>query len=310
MSVRTAAVVVTWEGGATTERCVASLLAQDRPADEVIVVDNASSASERGRLRAAFADRAQVRLLLLDDNRQFAGGLNAGARTAIAAGAERLLLLNNDTVLAPDALGRLQDALTATCGGGIAGPRVVDLRRPDRVLSAGERHSLPLLCVPRTLVRYRRSTREPYPVSGVMGCALLVTRACFEAVGGFSDEIAVYYEDVDFCLTARARGYGAVVEPRAVVQHDGLRGFASGLTPWAAYLKARNPWLVMRRHGGTAALLAFVPVYLAMVGASAALYLLRGRGDVVRALGRGVRAGVRIAAGSPPEPVGAPGARG
>ena len=101
-----------------------------------------------------------------------------------------------------------------------------------------------------------------------------------------------------------------MVEPRAVVQHDGLRGFASGLTPWAAYLKARNPWLVMRRHGGTAALLAFVPVYLAMVGASAALYLLRGRGDVVRALGRGVRSGVRIAAGSPPEPVSAPGARG
>ena len=117
-----------------------------------------------------------------------------------------------------------------------------------------------------------------------MGCALLVTRACFEAVGGFSDEIAVYYEDVDFCLAAREGGYGAVVEPRAVVQHDGLRGFASGLTPWAAYL--------------------------AMVGASAALYLLRGRGDVVRALGRGVRSGVRIAAGAPPEPVGAPGARG
>jgi len=43
MSVRTAAVVVTWEGGAATERCVASLLAQERPADEVIVVDNASS---------------------------------------------------------------------------------------------------------------------------------------------------------------------------------------------------------------------------------------------------------------------------
>ena len=310
MSVRTAAVVVTWEGGAATERCVASLLAQERPADEVIVVDNASGAPERVRLRAAFGDRPSVRLLLLDRNRQFAGGLNAGSRAAIAAGADHLLLLNNDTVLAPDALGLLEDALAATPGAGIAGPRVVDLRAPHRVLSAGERHSLALLCVPRTLIRYRRAADRPYAVSGIMGCALLVTRACFEAVGGFSDEIAVYYEDVDFCLAARARGYGAVVEPRAVVQHDGLRGFASGLTPWAAYLKARNPWLVMRRHGGTAALLAFVPVYLAMVGASAALYALRGRGDVVRALGRGVRSGVRIAAGSPPEPVGAPGAGG
>jgi GT2 family glycosyltransferase len=174
------------------------------------------------------------------------------------------------------------------------------------VLSAGERHSLPLLCVPRTLVRYRRSPVAPYVVSGVMGCALLVTRACFEAVGGFSEEIAVYHEDVDFCLAAHARGYGAVIEPRAIVQHDGLRGFASGLTPWAAYLKARNPWLVVRRRGGWPALLTFVPVYAAMVGASAALYALRGRGEVVRELGRGALAGLRVATGAPPEPVRAP----
>src|SRR5204863_65194 len=118
--VRTAAVVVTWEGGATTDRCVASVLAQDRPADEVIVVDNASRPPERARLGAAHGGRPGVRLLLLDENRQFAGGLNAGATTAIAAGAERLLLLNNDTVLAPDALGHLAAALDARPRAGIA----------------------------------------------------------------------------------------------------------------------------------------------------------------------------------------------
>src|SRR5262249_46451777 len=164
---------------------------------------------------------------------------------------------------------------------------VVDLRHPEQVLSAGERHALSLLCVPRTLVRYRGPLDRPYTVSGIMGCAMLVTRACFEAVGGFSEEIAVYYEDVDFCLWAHARGFRALVEPRAVVAHDGLRGFARGLTPWAAYLKARNPWLVVRRHGGAGALLAFVPVYAAMVASSSAAYAVRGRGDVGRGLGRG-----------------------
>src|SRR5262249_53928417 len=237
VSVATAAVVVTWEGGTTTDRCVESLLAQYPAPESVLVVDNASSGSERERLRAGVGARAGVRLLLLDDNRQFAGGLNAGARAAIAAGANRILLLNNDAVLARDALGRLTHALDSTPGAGIAGPCVRDLRRPDRVLSAGERHSVPLLCVPRTLLRYRRRGDRPYAVRGIMGCALLVTRACFESVGGFSEEIAVYYEDVDFCLTARARGFGVLVEPRAVVYHDGLRGFAGGLTPWAAYLK-------------------------------------------------------------------------
>jgi GT2 family glycosyltransferase len=306
VSAATAAVVVTWEGGLATDRCVESLLAQDRAPDLVFVVDNASSTPERERLRTGVGAHERVRLLLLDDNRQFAGGLNAGARAAIAAGATRILLLNNDTVLGRDALGRLLDALDATPGAGIAGPLVTDLRRPERVLSAGERHSLPLLCVPRTLLRYRRPGDRPYAVSGVMGCALLVTRACYEAVGGLCEEIAVYYEDVDFCLAARACGFSAVVEPRAVVQHDGLRGFASGLTPWAAYLKARNPWLVVRRHGGAAALLAFVPVYAAMIASSAGLYALRGRGDVVAGMARGTLAGLRIATGGPAGPVAAP----
>ena len=306
MAGRTAAVVVTWEGGATTERCVASVLTQSPPPAEVIVVDNASGPAERARLAAAFGARPGVRLLLLDANRQFAGGLNAGARAAFAAGAERVLLLNNDTVLAPGALARLDGVLDRSPQAGIAGPRVVDLQAPGRVLSAGERQFLPLLCLPRMLLRYRRRAAAPYRVSGVMGCAMLVTRACFEAVGGFTEDIEVYYEDVDFCLGARALGFTAVLEPRAIVQHDGLRGFAGGLTPWAAFLKARNPWLLVRRRGGLGTWVLFLPTYVAMVGASAALYALRGRADVSRALGRGALAGLRVALGGTPTPAGAP----
>lgn len=304
-----AAVVVTWEGGAVTDRCLTSLLRQEPPPREVLVVDNASSAAERGRLRAVWGARPGVRLLLLAENRQFAGGLNAGAAAAFAAGAERVLLLNNDTVLAPDALRLLAAALDASPGAGVAGPCILDSGRPGRVLSAGEWHSAALLCLPRTLLRYRRRRVAPYAVRGVMGCALLVTRACFEAVGGYAPEIEVYYEDVDLCLAARARGFGVVVEPRAIVEHDGMRGFARGLTPWAAFLKARNPWLILRRHGGVLAWAVFVPTYVAMVATSAALYALRGRGDVASALLRGARAGRAAAAGTAPTPVGAPARR-
>jgi GT2 family glycosyltransferase len=251
---------------------------------------------------------AGVRLLLLDENRQFAGGLNAGARAAFAAGAERVLLLNNDTVLAPDALGRLEDAMSGPRGPGIAAPMVVDTNDPGRVISAGERVLLSLLCVPRTLLRHRPRGDAPYTVTGVMGCALVATRDCFEAVGGFAEEIEVYYEDVDFCLAARASGYRAVVVPTAVVRHDGMRGFAAGLTPWAAFLKARNPWIVVRRHGTPLTWLTFVPTYAALVLASAAIWLVRGRLDVGRALGRGAWGGLAPAAGQRPVPVGPPGA--
>jgi GT2 family glycosyltransferase len=304
--VRTAAVVVSWEGGDVTARCVASLLAQDAPPAEIVVVDNASGAPERHRLADAWRDEPRVRVLFLDDNRQFVGGLNAGARAAFAGGADRVLLLNNDTVLAPDALRLLGAALDADPAAGVAGPRIMDMRDRSYVLSAGERHSVALLCVPRTLLRYRRRTRSPYRTRGIMGCATLVTRACFEAVGGYTDAIEVYYEEVDFCLTARARGFAIVVVPEAVVWHDGIRGFAAGLTPWAAFLKARNPWLVLRRHGSAAAWLAFVPTYAAMIASSAVVYALKGQSHIVRALGRGALAGLGTLSGRAPAPAGPP----
>lgn len=284
---------------------MASLLAQEPPPAEVIVVDNFSGQAERDRLMSVHGARPGVRLLLLDDNRQFAGGLNAGARAAFAAGAGRVLLLNNDTEVAPAALQLLGAALDTAPDAGIAGPLLVD-RDSRHVLSAGERHLVWALCMPRTLLRHRGPRNRPYPVRGVMGSALLVTRACFEAVGGFDTDIEVYYEDVDFCLGARAQGFGAVIEPRAVVTHDGFRGFVHGLTPWAAFLKARNPWLLVRRRGGVGSWFTFVPTYVAMIATSAALYALRGRGDIARALARGALAGLRVAAGGRPLPVGAP----
>lgn len=292
--VRTAAIVVTWQGGEATRRCVTSLRSQ-RPPPLVVVVDNASDAAERNALLAAYGAASDVRLVLLDDNRHFAGGLNAGAEAAIAEGAERLFFLNNDTVVDPGALALLEEALDRCAADGIVGPLVVDAADRTRVISAGEVHSTAALCVPRSLLRPRRVGRSPRRVRGLMGCALLVGRRCWEVVGGFSEAIEVYYEDVDFCLAARAAGYATWLEPRAVVRHDGMRGFARGLTVWAAGLKARNPWLLMRRHGGPLAWSTFVPTYAGMVALSAAGYALRGRWDVVRALGRGVVAGVRSA---------------
>jgi GT2 family glycosyltransferase len=156
------------------------------------------------------------------------------------------------------------------------------------------------------LLRHRVAGRTTHAVGGIMGCAMLVTRACFEAVGGFAEDIEVYYEDVDFCLAARARGYRLLLAPAAVVEHDGMRGFAAGLTPWAAFLKARNPWLIMRRHAGVGSWVAFLPTYGAMIATSVVVWALRGRLDVAGALVRGAGAGVAVAGGRAPVPAGAP----
>ncbi|MEW6273146.1 MAG: glycosyltransferase family 2 protein [Thermodesulfobacteriota bacterium] len=289
-----AAVVVTWNGGEVTRACVASLRASTGVELRIIVVDNASRADERELLLRDYGGASDVELVLLDENRHFAGGVNAGAARALAGEVTHLLFLNNDTTLAPDSLCLLLEAERAHPEAGIVGPALLDLRPPHRPLSLGERYAAWSLAVPRTLLKVRsRGDGTPYPVGGIMGSAILVTRACFERVGPYREDLRVYYEEVDYCLRARALGYRPLLVPRAVVLHDGMRGFVTGLQPYAARLKTRNQLLLMRDHGSAAAWLAFLPIYFGLVAGSSVIYGLRGRRDVVSAMWRGVGEGLR-----------------
>ena len=198
----------------------------------------------------------------------------------------------------PTACGCWSTRPDAAPGAGIVGPALLDLPPPHRPLSLGERYAAWSLALPRTLLKVRSSgDGTPYEVGGIMGSAILATRACFERVGPYREDLLVYYEEVDFCLRARALGYRPLLVPRAVVLHDGIRGFTAGLQPYAAHLKCRNQLLLMRAHGGVLDWLAFVPVFVALVVVSSLIYALRGRRDVVAAMWRGVRDGLREALG-------------
>jgi len=287
------AVVVNYNGASVTRVCVDSLRRGTGPRVHVVIADNASEASDLEELERAYGDAGDVEIVRLPENRHFVGGVNAGARRALEQGATHLFILNNDTEIEADCVKRLVEVADATPGAGIVGPALLDLgdRHP---LSLGERYSPWSLAVPRTLLRVRSiGDGRPYAVGGVMGSAILVTRECFERVGPYDETLLVYYEEVDFCLRARALGFRPMLEPRAIVLHDGMRGFTAGLTAYAARLKCRNMLRLMRAHASPAAWLAFVPVYAGLVAGSAAVYAARGDWDVVRALGDGVREGLR-----------------
>jgi GT2 family glycosyltransferase len=176
---------------------------------------------------------------------------------------------------------------------------VVDAQRASQVLSIGERVHVALLCVPRTLLRYRRTRATPYEVSGVIGCVMLVTRRCVETIGNFDEDFFMYYEEVDLCLRARTAGFKVACTPYAVVTHDGMRGYLAGLARTSAELKARNLLRLMRRWAGPTDWLLLVPTYGMLLAGSMILYSLRGRFDVVVGMARGMVAGVRGRAGMP-----------
>jgi GT2 family glycosyltransferase len=240
---RVTAVIVHWQDAADTLGCVESVRAEG--GIELVVVDNAS----REPIGAALGRRA--RCLRSPENRGYAGGANLGIRAALDAGADVVLLLNNDVRLHPGANAAALDALAGDARIAAVGPKVLARENPSRLwLAWGD------VTWGQSLVALRGAGKadgpafsRPADVDWIAGCAMWLRRAALEAVGGFDEAFFAYHEEVDWCTRARAAGWRVRYTPAAVVTHTG-RGAAGG--PAAVrirkYFAARNSILFARKH--------------------------------------------------------------
>ncbi len=292
--------IVHYNSAADALRCLRSLEHSDYENVDLLVVENGSMSAERDELRSGMEAHPRARLLELPQNLGFSGGSNTAFAELFARGAEQVLLLNQDTIVTPDAARELVRAARGHPDAGPIGPRVAADWPGAPAASLGERYTAVTAWLPRSLLRVRAARQRSYPVGGVLGCALLVSKVLYEKLGGFDDGYFAYYEEVDYCLRARRLGASPRVEPTAEIAHDGHRGFGGGLTIAAAYLKARNLWRLGATHLTRPQLAGFALGYFAMIAASMARYLLVGRVAIVRAMAAGVAAGLRGESGPPP----------
>ena len=88
-------------------------------------------------------------------------------------------------------------------------------------------------------------------VSAVTGACCLIRRSAWEAIGGFDENFAIAYNDVDFCLRLRAHGYRVLYTPHVTLIHDesSSRGTlhpakdeARLLRQWSAEIAAGDPF--------------------------------------------------------------------
>jgi GT2 family glycosyltransferase len=245
---RTFAVVLNHRTPGATIAAVQSICASTSPPDATLVVDNASGDDSPARILAAVPD---VELMASALNGGFSAGCNLGIRSALARGADRLLLINSDVVVSVDALARLSDLLDRDPSVGVAAPIVTRQSNPDAIESAGIRYSRSTGRMRHRYYdanRHQASLRGIADVDGASGCAMLVRREVFDAIGLFAPEYFYSFEDVDFCLRARQAGFKTVIVSEAVVRHAGGEtiGRASARR---TYFSTRNHLLLASRVG-------------------------------------------------------------
>lgn len=205
--------------------CLESILGQpSRLQYEVIVVDNASADGTVEKVRQAFP---QVQLIANPDNPGLSRATNQALRQATG---RYVLYLNPDTRVGPGALDRLVAFADAHPDASLFGCRLLN---PDGSLQA-PCYRFPTLrmtlftffpWVPIDSPANGRYPRECYDrvfePEHILGAALTVRRQAVDALGGWSEDFFLYFEETDFCYRANKAGYKSLYCPDAWVIHHG-----------------------------------------------------------------------------------------
>lgn len=240
--------VLSWNGIGHTLACLESLKATARPALHIIVVDNGSTDGTRETLRQLTC----IDLIENDRNLGFAAGNNVGIRHALESGIDAVLVLNNDTLVEPQAIARLLAAMNSDPRVGACSPVLPYTADPGRLWFAGASYD-PTRGRSGRSSPYERGTplpEDPVAIDRVAGAAMLMRRQALEEVGLFSDELFFLHEDVDWSLRARAAGWRLLLVPSASIDHS-VSASQGGdpVTPVTAYYGTRNDLELGRRHG-------------------------------------------------------------
>lgn len=203
-------IIPTYNRRKLVERALRSAIAQTRPVEEIIVIDDGSTDGTCEALQAAFGNRIRY---VWQRNAGVASARNHGLRLAQG---RYLALLDSDDEWLPEKTRRQVEWLEARPDFGMVLCDVVRVDAEHRDIEIFRRRDL----LPEDGDILKWVLLEP----ALVPASAMLRRSTYESVGGF-DETLPTAEDLDFHLRVAARcRIGVVEEPlvRAMRGHDGL----------------------------------------------------------------------------------------
>ncbi|WP_170921195.1 glycosyltransferase family 2 protein [Enhydrobacter aerosaccus] len=183
---------------------------------EIVVVDN----DDLSHRQLATLEQAQCkRITFREPKFNVAKKLNLGA--SIASG-DILLLLNDDIeILSTDWIERMLEHFEKPHVG-VVGPKLLyrDLttQHVGVVHNSGNPDHVRRL-FPRDDAGYFFSTGGVRNFGAVTGACMMTRRSVYQEVGGYSEELAISYNDTDYCMKVQRLGLSIVYTPYAELIH-------------------------------------------------------------------------------------------
>jgi len=259
-SPRTVVVIVNYKTAALTLACLKSLQADvaSDPSIGVVVVDNQSG--DVPELQAAIGSQGWqkwVKLIAADRNGGFSYGNNRGIELALQAAVkpDYLLLLNPDTEARGKTVQSLVTFMDQHPKVGIAGSSIENedgslwpfAFRFGSIWSEFERsvRFAPFSWLLKNKIIAKTMPQVAAPTDWVAGACMMVRREVIDTIGLMDEKYFLYFEEVDYCLGAKRKGWPCWYVPQSRVMH--ISGKSTGLSGANRQLKRiPNFWYASR----------------------------------------------------------------
>ncbi len=288
-------IILNWNGEKHLARFLPGVVAAAPAGVGVVVADNGSTDGSLELLARVFP---QVEVVRLDRNYGFAEGYNRALEQVEAA---YYVLLNSDVDTPPGWLEPLLETLGRHPDIAAVAPKLLSLSEPDCFEYAGASGGFIdylgypfcrgriLRCVERDRGQYD-CERDVFWASGAAFCC---RASVFRELGGFDGDFFAHMEEIDLCWRMQLRGYRVRVVPRSRVYHLGGGTLAAG-SPSKVYYNHRNNLAMLYKCAPPVQRAAVALLRPPLDLCAALSYLVQGRVDLFRAVGRAWRDFIRM----------------
>ena len=187
---------------------------------EILIIENNSTSDEIFKYYKELSKDPQIRLLRWKKEFNYSAINNFGVRHAKG---EYILFLNNDvTIITPQWI----EEMLGTCQRKEVGAVGVKLLYPDHtiqhagcVIGIGGIAGHMFVDMPAERTGYLHKASLLQDMSAVTAACMLIKKEVFEQVGGFTEKLAVAFNDVDLCLKVNKTGHLVVYNPYVQLYH-------------------------------------------------------------------------------------------
>lgn len=239
------------------EGCLKSIFEKTHKTNlEVFVVDNASEDGSPQMVKEKFP---QVRLIENDINRGFA---TANNQVINESESKYVLLLNNDTLVLPNALDKMVEFMDKHEDAGALGCKLLNpdgslqfsLRTfPTIVTSFFESSFFQNLFLVNCFAKKYKLANWDYnsirEVDQPMGSCLMLRREVFSRIGLLDENLFLFFEDVDLCLRIKKAGWKIYYLPDAKIIHYGGQSITKSKLELSLQWHKSKYYFFRKHHG-------------------------------------------------------------